>query len=533
MFFAIGTFLSRVSGLVRESVLGGVFGASLLLDSFLVAFRIPNLFREMLAEGALGSAFTKVYSQVSEVDKKRAMELLVQSIYLFTLVSIVLSALGVLAAPILVKFMSIDLPEGYRNEFVLNATGLTRIVFPFLGIAMLGSIFMGALHQKGSFFTSAVSPICFNLGYIFGALGLAGLFESWNPIWMREYFGEPKIVGLAVGVMIGGTAQLIVQAYACKDKLSGIDFKFLKRVPWSNDIKDILKLMIPASIAAGAGPINVFINTNFATSLGEGAVSWLSYAFRLLQLPIGLFGVAIGVAVLPTLSRKVAANNKKVSADVIHDLQQALGLVAFLMLACFAYLTVNSQSVITLLFKHGAFSLNDSLQTSNALFAYSFGILGYGLIKVLSSFYYAIERTSFAMKTAILGIAFNLLGNFLLVSKFGHVGLAVTSSVTLTLNSLFLIFGMWPYRRHFELSKIFRFLLQLCCGTLIAVVLQKVVGYYLELNGFSNVEKVDSIIILISNAIVLVLTFLLVAQRLSGRSFSDLKSTTLNLLKRG
>lgn len=532
LFFAVGTFLSRISGLVRESVLGGVFGASLLLDSFLVAFRIPNLFREMLAEGALASAFTKVYSQVSEIDKTRATQLLVQTFYLFSLFSMLISVLGVIFAPYLVKAMSINLPPEYSEGFLRNATGLTRIVFPFLGIAMLGSIFMGALHQKGSFFTSAVSPICFNLGYILGALVLAGIFEEWSPPWMLENFGEPKIVGLAVGVMIGGFCQLLVQIYACKEKLENIDFGLFRRLPWSSDLKDVVKLMIPASIAAGAGPVNVFINTNFATSLGEGAVSWLSYAFRLLQLPIGLFGVAIGVAVLPSLSRMIASNGKVVNHEVTGKLLEALAMVAFLMMACFAFLLVNAEYVIALLFKHGAFSLQDTINTSEALFAYSFGILAYGMIKVMSSFYYAVERTKFAMKTAIIGIALNLIGNLLLVEKFRHVGLAYTSSLTLSFNAGFLVLGLYPYREHFSWAPIVRFIVLLLTGTVAAIVLQKIMITALGQFFIIELNKVDSIVVLSANGVLLVLSFAMIAKLIIGKSWKELGQSFRQLRKR-
>ncbi|SME88402.1 murein biosynthesis integral membrane protein MurJ [Pseudobacteriovorax antillogorgiicola] len=522
LLFALGTFLSRISGLLRESVLGGVFGASVLLDAFLIAFRIPNLFREMLAEGALGSSFTKVYSQISEQDEGRARDLLIQGLYLFTLVSTVFCSLGVLLAPWLVQALTLDVDPSYRDALVTNATGLTRLVFPFLGLAMLSSIIMGALHQKGSFFISAASSISLNLGYILGALLLARWFQGWDLPWLRDSFGDPEIVGLAVGVMLGGFTQLVVQAWGCRERFQGFRTAILAKFPWSPDLKAVVSLMIPASIAAGAGPINVFINTNFATSLGEGAVSWLNFAFRLLQLPIGLFGVAIGVAVLPSLSRKIAQNNQEVGPDVMEQLEQGTGMVGFLMLACFAFLLVNRQEIVDLLFRYGAFSAFDVQQTSDALFAYSFGILAYGLIKVLTSFYYAVERTSYAMKTALLGIAFNFLGNYLLVERFEHVGLAATSSITLSLNATFLLLGLLPYRHMMSHKRNLRWLIWFMLATILAIGVQWGLSQFALQPYILPLGKVGKIISLLANGIVVALVFASLAKTLLGVPWSSL-----------
>lgn len=531
ILFTLGTLLSRLTGLLRESILGGVFGASVLLDAFLVAFRIPNLFREMLAEGALGSSFTKVYSQVRQRSAEEAAKLLFQGVYFFFLVSLVLCSLGILFSPELVKAMTLKADSVFSSQFIYNGIGLTRILFPFLGIAMLGSIFMGALHEKGSFFTSAVTPVLFNLGYIVGALILADLFESWNFNWVREYFGEPKIVGLAVGVLIGGLAQLLAQIYACRQQLSAFRLSFLRYFPMSDDLRAVIKLMIPAAIAAGAGPINVFINTNFATSLGEGAVSWLSYGFRLLQLPIGLFGVAIGVAVLPTLSRAVAKADGAVVQPVVKHLGEALALVGLLMMICFSYLVVNAEDIIQLLFRHGAFTQDDSLNTSQALFAYSFGILGYGLIKVLSSFYYAVDRTKFAMKVSILGIGFNLLGNYLLVDHYGHVGLAATSSVTLSFNAIFLMVGLWPYRHFIKYQIVCRYLLLLGLGTSLGIMAQLGVQQGIDTIAIGHAGKFQSLLKLFCTSGVLMLVVAVYLKTLLGVTWSELFTRCKALVK--
>lgn len=505
--FAAGTFLSRISGLIRDMVVSGVFGAGALLDAFVVAFRIPNLLREMLAEGALASSFTKVYTSLMEQDRSKAQHLLADCLWLFTLVSCIVCVLGIIFAPQLVGIMTLQVSASERPDFIHNLIGLTRILFPYLGLMIISSVVMGALHQGGRFFLSAFAPVGFNLGYIAGAWLLASWFDQWNPEWIRRYFGEPQIVGLAVGVLLGGIAQLMMQA----STLSKVIFKELpaafKRRIWNEHTKNVVRLMLPASIAASAGPINVFVNTNFATALGDGAVSWLNFAFRLLQLPIGLFGVATGVAVLPALSRSLAKSANKVTEEASRYLQQAGELVGWLMMLCFIYIAINHQVIIQLLFQHGEFSEADSIATSDALYAYSFGVLGYGLIKVFTSFYYAVERTDFAMKVSIFSIFMNFAGNYFLVQKFGHVGLAWTSALTLTMNAMILAAGMIPFRVKLDRKGLLRSLACLAAAVAISAVLMSLAVDFLTAMNLSLPLKINAALQILLNGILLVAVF--------------------------
>ena len=207
--------------------------------------------------------------------------------------------------------------------------------------------------------------------------------------------------------------------------------------------------MGPMVIASGAGQINVLINTNFATSLGAGAITWLSFAFRLLQLPIGIFAVAVSAVALPAFSRllsdKTPENKRKLSDQLFH----ACELMIWLMSACFVVIALSGDDMIRLLFEQGAFTRSDSLATGQALFYYSFGLMGYGLVKVLSSYYYASDRTSWAMKISLISIGLNFVLNYFLVDRFGVNGLAMTASCILSLNALGLLLGLrkdqlWP-----------------------------------------------------------------------------------------
>ena len=261
LLFASGTFLSRITGLIRDQVILGVFGASLLLDAFFVAFRIPNLFREMLAEGALGSAFTRVYSGLKEQDEEAAAALLVRALYLTFLMALVIAALGLVLAPWMVRAMTFLKDPGPEREILVHeATGLTRLLFPYLGLTIMGSVVTGALYDRGRYFLSAVAPMAFNLGYIVGALLLSRLMERISPHWWAGLVADPAISGLAIGVLLGGLAQFYMQFRGLRHAVQG-------RRPagplWDARVKRVVTLMVPGAIAAGAGPINLLVNTNF------------------------------------------------------------------------------------------------------------------------------------------------------------------------------------------------------------------------------------------------------------------------------
>lgn len=471
LLFASGTFASRISGLVRDMVVVGVYGASVFHDAFLVAFRIPNLFREMVAEGALGNAFTKVFSSVYEKDPDRAKKLLYQGLYLSLLFSIVICALGMIFAKEFVHLMTLLAGETEGTaEFQKAAIGMTQMLFPYLGMTIVGAVAAGALHQRGRFFTSAVAPLAFNGGNIFGALVIGAWLAGARPAWVMDWIGEPRIAGLAIGVLIGGFFTMYWQFHVAARTFLGDVKASLKELPWSSDVRDVVRIMLPATIAASSGPIVVFLNTNFATSVGPGAVTWLNYSFRILQLPIGLFGVAVGVAVLPQLSRALVHSGKVVDEAVTHHLQRALELVMWLTIPCMVFVLIDHEAIIKLLFQHGKFSAHDALETGRALYAYAFGMIAYGLSKVFTSFYFAVERTGFAMRITLVSIGVNLLSNSLLVPRFGHVGLAITTSLTLSFNALCLALGLRRHRIPFEWPKLLKSLFYLAIPTLVCYV---------------------------------------------------------------
>ncbi len=506
--------ISRISGLLRDMVLAGSFGASPLLDWFLVATRIPNLFRDMLAEGALGGAFTKVYSGTYPSDPQRADQLLRDMLRLALLGSIIFCGLGILVAPWLVDLMTlVSQRHGSDPQMIATITSLTRLLFPYLGLTILGAIVAGALHQHNRFFLTAVSPIALNLGYILGATVIAHAFVAALPPEFATSFADRAITGLAIGVLLGGFGHLYIQIRGLH-KL-GISNLFMRswQKCWTPDTKHVLRLMLPATIAASTGPINLFISTNFAISAGPGSVSWLYYAFHVLHLPVGVFGVAVGSAALPALSRAVVKNTGTINAEVARQLQFAMELVLWLMVPSFLVFILSATDIVTVLFQHGDFDTESTVATSAALRAYSFSLFGYGLLKVLTSFYYASERTSFAMKTGLISIILNTIGCWLLVERYGHIGLAMTSSITICANAVFLLIGLTPQKPAFNWREILKMLAFLSAGLCLCLLLGKGLEYSSMLSILTATMpiKISSLITVLANGLIITSVFFMLA----------------------
>ena len=390
--FTLGTLISRLSGLLRESIIAGVFGAGITLDAFLLANRIPNLLRELLAEGALGSSFTKVFTGLWEKSKDRALKLLAEALILSSLTGLVITILGIFFAPQFVQFFTLAaFYDPTKAKFIASSIGLTRVLFPFIAIMSVNAIISGALHHRGRFLLSAISPLALNLGYIGGALFLSQILDSME--WIAQYIAPQAITGLALGVLLGGLLQMLMQAFGIWRNYLSPGFKkgyFKGRLSLSSDIKKVLILMGPMVLASSSGQLNIFINTNFATSLESGTVSWLNLSFRILQFPIGLFAVAISTVLLPTLTRALQRNSGKFNQETTTKLCQAAEGVFWLMCFSFSYIAVNSRSIVGLLYQHGKFGDRAALETANLLYLYSFSLVGYGFIKVFSAIYYAI-----------------------------------------------------------------------------------------------------------------------------------------------
>ncbi len=417
---------SRLLGLIREQVFAAYFGASMQYDAFLMAFRIPNLLRDLFAEGALSAAFVTTFSQQlarkGEVSAWRLANLVLN---VLILVLSIITLLGIAFSPQLVDWIA----RGFRavpgkTELTVE---LTRIMFPFILLVAMAAVAMGILNTKDRFGIPASASSFFNIGSIVGGLACAYLFDP--------HFGPRAIIGMAIGTLIGGALQFLIQV----PSLVHIGYRYRPALSFTDPgVIQILRLMGPAIIGAAAVQINVLVNSSFASYLGNGPVSWLSYAFRFMQFPIGIFGVAIGTATLPSLSRAAARQDQ---TDFRETLAHSLGMVFLLCVPSACGLAVLGEPIVSLIYQRGQFTPWDTHQTAAALSYYAVGLAGYAAIRVLAPAFYALNDARTPAFVSLASIATNYVLNSVLVHRFGHRGLAMTTSAVALMNffALFLL----------------------------------------------------------------------------------------------
>jgi putative peptidoglycan lipid II flippase len=428
---SLAVMLSRVLGLVRDQVFAIFFGAGFHYDAFLTAFRIPNLLRDLFAEGALSSAFVTTFTQV--LDKKGPNEARRLSNRVATLIIIVIGAISVLAWFEARAIVGALAPGFFfipgKAELAIE---LTRVMIPFLLFVALAAQAMGILNAHNRFAVPALASAFFNLGSIVGGLLLGFI--------LGPYLGISPIAGMAYGTLLGGFLQFAVQW----PSLRKIGFGYRPMLSLSDPgVRQIIGLMGPAVIGTAAVQVNVFVNTNFASSIidpatgmiASGPVSWLNYAFRFMQFPIGVFGVAVATAALPQLSRDSArAEYDQFRRTLAH----ALILIFVLCIPSAVGLVILGRPIIALIFEHGRFNAFDTVQTGNALAAYAVGLTGYAAVKVLSPAFYAVGSARTPMLISLGSIAVNYVLNLLFVGPFGHVGLAASTSGVALVNFMLL-----------------------------------------------------------------------------------------------
>jgi putative peptidoglycan lipid II flippase len=451
----IAIMCSRVLGLIREQVFATMFGAGYAYDAFVVAFRIPNLLRDLFGEGALSAAFVTIFSEYDTTrSKEQTWRLAANVLTFFAIALSLLSLVGIFLAEPLVHLLAPDFVE-VPGKTVLTAT-LTRIMMPFLVVISLAAVVMGMLNTKGRFFVPAIASSFFNLGSIIGGVSLALILPR---------FGQPAIVGMAIGTLIGGLLQLLVQLPALHDTGFRYQPVLALRDP---GLLRILKLMVPATIGLSATQINIFINTNFAASCVEGSVSWLNYAFRLVQLPIGIFGVTLSIAMMPLLARQAA--EKKVG-DMKATLVSSLVMVLALTIPATAGLMLLAKPIIRLIFEHGAFTAADTHATASALSLYAVGLFAYSSNKVLVPAFYALDRTRYPVIASFIAIGTNLILINLTIDRFQHMAIALSTSLTMLLNFLFLTTVLYYHMNGLPLRHLAAGAMKIVAGTLLMSML--------------------------------------------------------------
>jgi putative peptidoglycan lipid II flippase len=449
------TLISRITGLMRELLIAATFGASALTDAFNVAFRIPNLFRRLFAEGAFSQAFVPVLAASRQQQGDEAThELISQVATLLAWALFVTSVLGVLAAPWLVWAMASGLQQSSEGFEV--AVVLTRWMFPYIAFMSLVALAAGVLNTWKRFAVPAATPVLLNVSMIVAAW--------WGGPWLGS-LGVPPIYALAGGVMLGGVVQLSVQLLALRrlGLLPRIGLRWRDiRHAWSGPgPKRILQLMVPALLGVSVAQISLLINTQIASHLVAGSVSWLSYADRLMEFPTALLGVALGVVLMPQLSAAKAANDTAKYSDM---LDWGLRLVVVLALPCALALLVFSKALVAVLYNYGAFSAHDVQQTTLALMGYGVGLLGLVAIKVLAPGYYASQNIRTPVRIAVAVLVITQLLNLVLVPYLAHAGLALSIGLGALVNAAWLLWGLCHNGTYVMSAGWFRFVLQVLVG---------------------------------------------------------------------
>lgn len=491
---SIAVMGSRVLGLVREQVFAAFFGPGIANDAFNIAFRIPNLLRDLFAEGALSAAFVSTFSRtLTQKGDREAWRLanLVSNGLVLVLSVIVIA--GIAFAPQIVDLLvepSRDLADPAKAQFAyLLTVKLTRILFPFLVMVSLAAVAMGILNSKDRYGVPASASTMFNVGSIIGGLLFAYLFAPgyivngakaliYHQHLSRDDAGAAAaITGMAVGTLVGGMMQWLIQV----PSLRSVGFRWQPILSFRDEgVRQVMRMMAPAIIGSAALQVNLVVNTSFATSLGEGRVSWLQFAFRLIYLPIGMFGVAISTATLPAASRAAAADNLD---EFRRTIAQALRLTFLLTIPSAVGLIVLNKPIISLIYQHGGrFTEYDTTQTGAALAYYTVGLTAYSAVRVLAPAFFALKDTRVPMMTSLFSIVTNYVVAKSTVDYFGmgHRGLALSISVVSIVNFTLLFVFLRRRIGRIEGGKLFSTFLKVSAAATVMGLVCWLVSYQIE-----------------------------------------------------
>jgi putative peptidoglycan lipid II flippase len=463
----LAVLCSRVLGLAREQIFAALFGGGRIMDAFTIAFRIPNLLRDLFAEGALSTAFVTVFTKTAALEDDAAAWRLANKVA--TLAGVTLSAitvLGILTAPWLVAVLA----PGFDPDKAALTVTLTRVMYPFILLVSLAALVMGMLNARSVFGVPAMASSFFNLGSI-----VAGVLLG---LWLDPHFGQRAILGLAIGTLIGGALQLLVQL----PTLHAQGYAWRADFHWRDPgVRAILRLMGPSVIAASTTQVNVLINSVFASRLGDGPTFWLTVAFRLMQLPLGIFGVALGTVALPLLARMAATGNITAFRS---ELARGMRLAFLMTIPASVGLMVLAEPIISVLYQHGRFGAHETAESAGALRFYAIGLCGYAALKVLVNAFYALDKRKTPMVVSCLAVGVNLLLNwiFTLQLGWGHRGLAFSTACVATSNFLILYVLMRAHLGTLESRAMLRLLGKIAVATSCLLAISWAGGHYLLAN---------------------------------------------------
>ena len=512
----VAILCSRLLGLVREVVIASLFGASRSLDAFLTAFRAPNMLRDLFAEGALSTAFVTTFSKKIQSGGDQSAWGLANKVATLTAVFMsIVVIIGILIAPFLVSILA----PGFDAEKAALTVVLARVMYPFILLVSLAALVMGMLNAKHVFGMPAMASSFFNIGSIIGGVSL-----GW---WMDPAFGPRALIGLAMGTLIGGFLQLAVQI----PSLFKVGFVFRPDFNWRDEgVRKVLQLMGPAVIAASAVQVNVLINSIFASYMEDGAVSWLNIAFRLMQLPLGIFGVAVATVTLPLVSRSAAAGN---IPEFRGALAHALRLVMLLTIPSAIGLIILAEPIISLIYEHGRFTAAATQQTAGALRFYAAGLVGYAAIKVLAPAFYALDKRHLPMIVSLLSIIENFSLNWLFTRYlgFGHRGLAMSTALVALTDFVILYVMMRRYAGALETGTMMKTLGKLLlAGAGLAAICWCAVEFYL--GSGSHLATLPKLVAVMTTVAIGVAAFFGTAYLLRVAELRDVVAMVQRRLKR-
>lgn len=447
-----GTAFSRVLGLIREQVMAYFFGASMATDAFVTAFRIPNLLRDMFAEGALSSAFIPIFKEKLVREGPAPAFSLANKIITATLIIVSLIVLlGILAAPAIIYISAYGfVQEAAKFDLTVD---LTRLMFIYLLLVSLSAVVMGMLNSFGRFAIPSISPAMFNLGTIVTVFVL------------YEHLDLP-VYSLALGVLIGGAGQLAIQL----PMLFKIGYRFKFDLSFLDPgVRRVVRLFTPMVIGMSAGRINILVSTLVASLMVEGSISYLNYAFRLMHFPLGVFAVALGTVALPTASEVASDGDMN---KLAHTFRQAINLNFLVILPSAAFLALWGQDIIELIYQYGAFSTLDAENTALALLHYSYGLVGLAAVRVTVPFYYSVGDSKLPTKISIIAVVLNMALYYPLVKMLSFAGLAAATSLAALTNFALLIWFLpskgIPLKRRLLLLDAVRIALAALIGFVVA-----------------------------------------------------------------
>ena len=477
---SLAVFSSRILGLVREVVFNSLFGGAMIRwgDAFTTAFRVPNLLRDLFAEGALSTAFVTTFSKTLKTDGKEAAWALARKVTTLAAVFMAgVSLVGVIFAPWIVRFISAGWVEDHPDK-VDFAIQLAQIMYPFILLVSLAALVMGILNAQKVFGIPALASTFFNIFSI-----ISGTALGW---WFDHGFGKNALIGFAIGTLIGGLAQLLVQVPA----LRRTGFRYRPDFAWNDPgVKKVLQLMGPAVISGSVVQVNVFLNNYYASFItvdgsADGPQMWLNAAFRLVQLPLGIFGVVIGTVTLPAMARLATEG---ITEAFKQTMARSLKLVFLLTLPSAVGMSLLADEVIGLIYQHGRFSEHDTHMAALALRTYSLGLIFYAGIKIVQPAFYAIERRYVPLFISIAAVAVSAIANYLSVYRWhlGHEYLALGTSLGAVVNFGLLMLAMRSVAKGVQGRELAVNMVKLviACGGLSAICW---VGKATILRGFSH-----------------------------------------------